>query len=269
MFSIITECESIITERQNWEGLELAASNKRLYSILQRCYAVYRATTLTNDGREALSKAAEHLNISVTPMTHSAIKVIKIVFGDEPRWRASVYGQVLRIADANGVNQSKFAEWLENAGGVDKVRRGNGSPKVTEAEKEKLFNAGLAKLKSQGEVATLPPTRSITNVSGLYLMLCSVEVNGSIKVHRAVGNPNSDQVKAIVRAIAKEKDNAASRKDPDGIGPNQFLSAEADATKRTPGPFSSSDDSTSYSDAVERLIGSVTVAENGASSAAA
>jgi hypothetical protein len=267
IFTLTNACTTLFASRKNWEGVELAASNKRLYGILAECYDLYTTVTLTESGRKLLTQVAEELGISVERSTPAAIKMIKIVFGAEPRWRASNYGQVLRIAEAEKVKTTEFVSWLEKNGGVENVRRG--TTPVPQATKDKQFADGLAKLNGQGEYATLEPTRTIASGSGLYLMLCTVEANGAIKVHRPVGNPNSDQIKAIVRAIGKENDNAKSLTDPDGIFPNQFSCFDEGAVNRKERFFNSEEGEMSYEDAVNKLIGGGAAADDAAGREAA
>ncbi len=261
-YNIITltnACNTLIATRKDWEGVELAASNKRLYGILADCYDLYTTVSLTETGRKLLTQVAEDLGIHVERSTPAAVKLIKIIFGAEPRWRASNYGQVLRIADAEKVTTAGFVAWLEKSGGVDNVRRG--TTPVSLVTKDKQFADGLAKLKSQGEYATLEPTRTIASGSGLYLMLCTVELNGSIKVHRPVGNANSEQVKAIVRSIGRNNDEKKSKDDPDGIYPNQFVGADKNSVDRQQHPFERKEGEMSYADAVNTLVGGAATAD--------
>jgi hypothetical protein len=197
---------TIIAEREHWELNELSASNKRLYSILARCYAVFVDNNKTDDGRKAINDAAAALNVSFNEVTSTAAKVIKIIFGDGNRHQVSDYAKVLKIADAQDVGKADFEAWLSNSGGVYAVRRGNSlTPEQKQTAQTNAYSSGLAKLQQVGSIGSIAPHANVTARNGYVLAVCYVDANGALSVIQTVGNPDSDQVKAEIRRIGNDK----------------------------------------------------------------
>jgi hypothetical protein len=201
---------SIIADRENWEANELATSNKRLYSILSRCYAVFVDHKETDEGRKKVNEAAVALGVSFNKATSTAAKVIKIIFGDDNRHRASDYAQVLKIAAAKDVKKADFETWLSNAGGIYAVLRG--TEETAEQKKADLTTAldkGMTKLQQLGTIGSVAPHANIQGRNGYVLVLGYVDGNGALSVIKTVGTPDSDQVKAEIRRLANAKDMSA------------------------------------------------------------
>lgn len=204
------EFNSIIADRENWEINELAASNLRLYAILARCYAIFVDHKETDEGRKLINDTAVAMNVSFNDVTSTAAKVIKIIFGDDNRHKASDYAKVLKIASAAEVSKANFENWLSTKGGIYAVRRGNApSAEQKKAEQDNAYNNGLTKLQQLGTAASVAPHVNISARNGYVLAVCYVDGNGALSVIKTVGDANSDQVKAEIRRIGTEKAKSA------------------------------------------------------------
>lgn len=125
--------KSLETARVSWETYELAASNKRLYSILQESYQYY--LVMKRDSNEAVRKekleAMESFiterGYAFTPSTHDMTRVIKCVFGVDRR-RVSAYSIALREALRQDIAAEDLVEFLEQNGGVEQIRLGGTKP---------------------------------------------------------------------------------------------------------------------------------------------
>ncbi|CAA7620429.1 conserved hypothetical protein [Candidatus Terasakiella magnetica] len=208
--SLQSVLQSIIQVRENWTANEYKASTTMLYSILDQCYVVYVDHKNTADGRKLINEAAKAMNVSFNKVTSTAAKVIKITFGDDHRWQASAYAQVLQIAAGNDVPSANFVNWLTTAGGIEAVRSGGSGGKQSAEDRDAAYNVGLAKLQSVGTAASVAPHVNIQGRGGYVMAICYVDANGGLSVIQTVGVPDSPQVKAEIRRIGNDKAKSAT-----------------------------------------------------------
>jgi hypothetical protein len=196
---------SIIADREKWETNELASSNKRLYSILARCYAVFVDHKETDEGRKLINDTAAAMDVSFNEITSTAAKVIKIIFGDDNRHQVSDYAKVLKIAAAKDVSKANFETWLVDKGGIYAVRRGDtATAEQKKAKLDKAYSSGIAKLQQFGSAGSVSPHANVSARNGYVLAVCYVDAHGNLSVIKTVGKANSDQVKAEIRRIGSE-----------------------------------------------------------------
>jgi len=125
--------KSLETARVSWETYELAASNKRLYSILQESYQYYLVMkrdsneSVRKEKLEAMESFIAERGYTFTPSTHDMTRVIKCVFGVDRR-RVSAYSIALREALRQDVAPADLMEFLEQNGGVEQIRLGGTKP---------------------------------------------------------------------------------------------------------------------------------------------
>jgi hypothetical protein len=119
--------------RMSWETTELAASNKRLYSILKDAYGYY--LVLKQDPSKEIRKARmDELDAFIAerkytfmPSTHDMTRVVKCVFGVDRR-RVSAYSIALREALRQDVAAIDLVAFIEQEGGVEQIRMGGTKP---------------------------------------------------------------------------------------------------------------------------------------------
>ena len=125
--------KSLETARVSWETYELAASNKRLYSILQESYQYYLVMkrdsneSVRKEKLEAMESFIAERGYTFTPSTHDMTRVIKCVFGVDRR-RVSAYSIALREALRQDIAAEDLVEFLEQNGGVEQIRLGGTKP---------------------------------------------------------------------------------------------------------------------------------------------
>lgn len=129
------QLKSLETARISWETVELAQSNNRLYSILQRAYQFYLAMKqdeskdVRKEKQAALDAFIEergYIN-SFGATTHDMTRVVKCVFGVDRR-RVSAYSIALREALRQEVSASDLIVFLQENGGVEQIRMGGTKP---------------------------------------------------------------------------------------------------------------------------------------------
>lgn len=119
--------------RKSWEDTELAASNKRLYSILRDAYSYYLVMKQDHnkgtrqDRANELEKFIEARGYTFMPSTHDMTRVVKCVFGVDRR-RVSAYSIALREALRQQVAAADLVAFIEENGGVEQIRMGGTKP---------------------------------------------------------------------------------------------------------------------------------------------
>lgn len=154
--SDIASIEQLVIERQVWENTVYRTSNDMLYGLLQKCYTLYKrmegmgaeAVTL----RENLTSYINLKGIKCVKSSHTIVKIIKCVFGDDRR-RASAYGIVLRAALAEKVLIEEIPTYIRTKGGVEEIRLAK-SPNAMTAKEKASVAATAVKADSMGVFAS-------------------------------------------------------------------------------------------------------------------
>ena len=119
--------------RMSWETTELAASNKRLYSILRDAYSYYLVMKQDHnkgarqDRANELERFIKARGYTFMPSTHDMTRVVKCVFGVDRR-RVSAYSIALREALRQRVAAADLVAFIEENGGVEQIRMGGSKP---------------------------------------------------------------------------------------------------------------------------------------------
>ena len=159
--TIYQRLENLIVQREVWEDEIFRASNDRLYSILQDCYALYANAASKPAAKalnEALTQQANIKGLKFTPSAHTLTKIVKCVFGADRR-RASAYSIALRSALSAAVKPDDLPAYIRNKGGVEEVRlaRGNAMKPADKAVKaaDLVANSELALVQAPAVTALL------------------------------------------------------------------------------------------------------------------
>jgi hypothetical protein len=129
----VNQLVSMEQARMSWEITELAASNKRLYSILKDAYSYYLVFKQDSDKnvRKALADELEQFikqrQYTFMPSTHDMTRVVKCVFGVDRR-RVSAYSLALREALRQDIAAVDLIAFIEENGGVEQIRMGGSKP---------------------------------------------------------------------------------------------------------------------------------------------
>lgn len=195
----IDELKSLEKARLNWENVELAASNNRLYSILYKSYKFYLEMKEDDDKdvrkakRDAMETFIEQRGYtnSFGATTHDMTRVVKCVFGVDRR-RVSAYSIALREALRQEVDAEDLVEFLEQNGGVEQIRMGGTKPlsAKTRAElgKAAVGETVICKVKLDARVVQANPDwvdQQVVFVA-TYLPTGEFEVNAVVKHDGAV-----------------------------------------------------------------------------------
>ena len=193
------ELKSLETARISWETTELAASNSRLYSILQQAYQFYLVMKqdASKDVRKEKLAVMEAFieergyTTSFGATTHDMTRVIKCVFGVDRR-RVSAYSIALREALRQEVASTDLIAFLEQNGGVEQIRMGGTKPlsptKRAELVKAQVSDAVIGTVKFDALAVKASPDWNDKQVVlvATYLPTGEFEVNAVVKHEGAV-----------------------------------------------------------------------------------
>jgi hypothetical protein len=123
--------------RVEWENGVYVEANKKLYTVLARCYAFLSQAEGEGSIKigNVLEKFYKERHYAYKRGTPLACRIVRAVFGNVDRRRISTYGIVIRRAMNEGVEIADFADWIERNGGVQEVRMGRSDTYVSKKDK--------------------------------------------------------------------------------------------------------------------------------------
>lgn len=206
--------ENLEAEREKWEITELAASHKRLYAMLTKCYAFYlrmktdKSADVREQSRKGLEAFIKARNYEFKASTHDMNRVVKAVFGGVDRRRVSAYSTALRAALVAGqpdaknkptrVPESQLSTWLEDQGGVEEVRLGSKNKGMTpKARAEKVETVVRAKKLMTFAVDESVMQFDTNDVDKQMVLIATYRPTGEFDLHAVVKNDS-----AVTAALA-------------------------------------------------------------------
>ena len=211
---------------RSWETTELAASNKRLYSILMDAYTYY-LTMKSDSSKDVRAQYANDLQQFIddrkyvfAPTSHDMTRVVKCVFGADRR-RVSAYSIALREALRQETAAKNLAVFIEQNGGVEQIRLGGTKPlsaKVRAGKvKNEVLNAELGMIKFDARLVGVDADWADKQVVivATYLPTGEFQANAVIRhdsaVNAALAAYYSKQ-QAAIRAEAKAERDAEEQR---------------------------------------------------------
>lgn len=212
--TISATCKALISSREDWESNELAASNTKLYSILSRCFDVYKQLAANPFLIKQVDDLLTAKDIKFTAATHPANKLMKLIFGDKDRRRVSAYATVMKAALEDKKDATaNFAAWVNKKGGVEAIRTGNTneSSAAVEAKSADAFSKAVARLSKEHAIATINPSSKFPDGTGYVMVLAHIGGDRSLSVVKFVGEINDDRTKSLVIKVAADAEKASEK----------------------------------------------------------
>ena len=184
--------EQLVIERQVWETTVYRSSNDMLYGLLQKCYALYKGMEgMSADAvvlRDGLSIYVNLNGIKCNKSSHTIVKIVKCVFGDDRR-RASAYGIVLRAALAEKIAIADIPSYIRNKGGVEEIRLAK-SPNAMTAKEKATAAVSAVNADSMGVFAstTLGSKFDAGKTGAAVVLIGTWQPDGSVIVRTVVQN---------------------------------------------------------------------------------
>jgi hypothetical protein len=187
---VYSSIEQLVVEREVWQSNAFRTSNEQLYSILQKCYGMYKAMEGNSNEavalRSGLDSYIKRQGYVFSKSTHTLVRIVKCVFGNDRR-RVSAYGIVLRAALAKGVGVFDVAEFIREAGGVEEIRLAKSPNSMTTKQKAEVVketvsheNLGVFQSKALGALMDAGNVGKNTVLIGMW------QAGGSVLVRAVV-----------------------------------------------------------------------------------
>lgn len=201
--------EHLVNEREEWESTIYRASNDVLYVLLQKCYTLYKrmegtsveAVTL----RANLTDYISRKGIKCVPSSHTIVKIVKCVFGDDRR-RASAYGIVLRAALAEKIAAADIPDYIRTKGGVEEIRLSK-SPNAMTPKQKAAVAANAFKADEMGVFASerLGEKFDAGKTGAAVVLIGTWQADGSVVV-RSVAQSDAAVNAALASYYSANKD---------------------------------------------------------------
>ena len=244
----IGRLQSMEQTTRNWEATELAASNKRLYSIMTDVYTYYQ-TMKSDPIKETraqyatdLEKFIEQRKYVFAPSSHDMTRVVKCVFGADRR-RVSAYSIALREALNQEVSAKDLVDFIEQNGGVEQIRLGGTKPLSAKVRAGKVKDEvvgselGVIKFDSRLVRADADWADKQVVIVATYLPTGEFQANAVIRHDSAVNAALAayySQQQAAAREVAKSEREAEEQRADDLK--KSAAKTKAEVRKNTPKP---------------------------------
>lgn len=197
--------------------LKVSRRDKSLYVILADAYKLYLEINTANDSakkqyiKDMKSLQKKLCGSQCSSVVHTAI--IRLVFdgSDMERQRVSTYASVIKNAGEADVMPEDFSEWLQDAGGIDKVSRLNSKSTAEIID----IDSALDDLEYIDEMAVLAVSglgQQVKNNNFEFkLAFCKWDsATGQLSIFKLI--EDEEKVKSAFRPFAKEVSATALKK---------------------------------------------------------
>lgn len=151
---------------EHWEANEHKSSNDVLYGILKECYILHCKMSGKEHLIKAFNEKLKNGNYIYKKGTNLSTKIVSHIFPNYNK-RTQAYARVIEWARDNNIDPKDFAAQIQDAGGIEEIRRGNSTSE--EKKNTKKHNIQIAKdyLVSEGapSLASTKPTSAIEHNS--------------------------------------------------------------------------------------------------------
>lgn len=191
-----------------WEANELKTSNAKLYSILKDCYDLEAKLSGKQDLIKALNKKLEKSNYVYKKGTKLSTKIVRYIF-DKDSKRVQAYARVIEWAKEQGIKAGDFVKAIEDAGGIEEIRRSGSDPNKRKLQRHENINNAAKYLTSDAAPYFLEaqPTKpiSINNDTGVRFVVGLIHVLDGGKVRIVSVDHSETAVESALEKFGKQK----------------------------------------------------------------
>lgn len=197
--------DDLIQRRTVWEDGTYKQANQQLYSILEQCAVMYAECREDKATARSFLAVAEELGIAFNKGTSMALKIVRVVFGQE-RQREFAYSRVLKLWYAEHSEGQTLTNYVIEKGGLENVRRNEGKKATPALKNEDYRKIAATTMSETPALASFPVAeymlRDEDNVSDYMVALVFRDANGTGKV--VYGSNRSSLVDAALAVMGKE-----------------------------------------------------------------
>jgi hypothetical protein len=229
------------SECTDWTTNEYAASNKKLYSILTKCYEIVFSARPTATGQERLKEALKLLGVGKVTTGKFDREVVKHVFKlADNRQRVSAYSKVLKLAYASKpqIKPADLASWIEGLGGVEEIRLQDTKGKSRTTVRDENIAKAKSVVKSTDVIGTMSIADNDKPADFSNVIAIGTFDNGTFNVSAFIESESvkssalewlGKQQKEVVKTAAEERAEAVTDALNNGAEVEGEAPAESDA----------------------------------------
>lgn len=217
--SVIEEANKLCAQRETFEKEELARSNKALYAILAKVYALFNKAAKDGCLKETAKEMRALLKqrgVKVQSNTPALTCFVRFVFNSD-RKRAYNYASTLMAAIDEDILPENLADFIEGSNGVEECKK---AYKMKEETKQRVEAVAAASVDVLDLLKTMPATSTITlpNTSvdfsdgaDFAFIVARSLGDGNFELLRAVPKSTKAMQTAAVKELAKDQIQATAK----------------------------------------------------------
>jgi hypothetical protein len=177
--------DNLIERQKAWNEGSRRISKQELYAVLAGCLSLVE-TVKQNSMYSQLEKELKARGLSFNSSTGVPTRVVRCVFNTDERALSS-FASAIAIANRRGIESGDFVKWVNEHGGIDKVRR-----KFAKAKKSKeisvseLLSVAKNNLHAMPTLAVISKANIVnvksTPASGFVINISRINPNGDYEV---------------------------------------------------------------------------------------
>jgi hypothetical protein len=195
--AVIDEANKLSVQRETFEKEELARSNKALYAILSKVYALFNKAVKDGCIKETAKEMRSLLKVrgvKVQSNTSALTCFVRFVFNSD-RKRAYNYASTLMAAVDAEIKPENLTSFIEGSNGVEECKK---AYKMKYETKQRVEAVAAASVDVMDILKTMPSVANIT------LPNASVDLSDGVEfafiVARSVGNGNFELLRAVPKS---------------------------------------------------------------------
>lgn len=200
-----TTLNDLIQRRAAWEDGVYNQANTELYAILQQCAKVFADCRDDKKTARSFNAVVEALGIKFNKGTSMALKVVRVVFGQQNQ-REFAYARVLKLWHEEGGEGQTLTNYVIEKGGIENVRRNEGKKATPTLSADDYKEIAANTMAETSELASFPVAKHMLrdedNTTDYMVALVVCDANGTGKV--IYGSNRRSLVDAALAVIGKE-----------------------------------------------------------------
>jgi hypothetical protein len=200
-----TALNDLIQRRAAWEDGVYKQANTELYAILEQCAVIFADCRGDKATARSFNAVVEALGIKFNKGTSMALKVVRVVFGQQNQ-REFAYARVLKLWHEEGGEGQTLTNYVIEKGGIENVRRNEGKKATPVLTNDDYREIAASTMSGTPVLASFPVAehmlRDEENNTDYIVALVHCDGNGTGKV--IYGSNRRSLVDAALAVMGKE-----------------------------------------------------------------
>ena len=209
---IVTTATKLFDERVQFEEAMIARTNKGLYEMLAKVYALYIKAEKDGCLKESVAEMKNELSkrgIKTQKNTNPITVFIRYVFNSD-RKRSYTYTQVLLVAMRDHIAPNFFVDYIESNNGLEETKLSKSVSDEQQKTRDALEQAEsivTERLKSMSPIHTLELNGATVDLSDdvdYVFVIARKNAAGDIELLQAVPNATIGMLNTAIKLLAKQ-----------------------------------------------------------------